>query len=168
MGERGAEGGEEEPVDAEDGERDRVEELVGQARGHEGRRDQQQGAAHDRRDDEDLPARPSVDEDADEGAEHAVRQQQHRQADRHLERGRLLLGAEEGETHDAELEDPVGELRDQPGGEQPSEVAPLQDRAEIGGIRHDVSLAAVHGPNIGVNPEIAGVTGRQKCSRDTS
>src|SRR5690606_9211000 len=97
--------------------------------------------AHQRRDHQDLPPRPPVDEDAHERPQDAVRQQQHGQPGGDRQGGGLALGAEEGEPGDAELEDPVGELRDQPAAEEPSEIPATEDHTQIGDERHGVSLA---------------------------
>src|SRR5690606_37870572 len=58
----------------------------------------------------------------------------------HLRRAGLRLGAEEGESCDSELEDPVGELGDEAGAVQTPEVSALEDGTQIGDEGHQISL----------------------------
>ena len=150
----GAEPGEEEPVEADNEERQHREQhaLVADPdhpdRGqHEGRA-QQVGRVDDR-----TPA-PPVQEHTDVRADQRVRQQQYRETGGDGDRAGLLLRVEQHAAGEPRLEPAVGHLADDAYPEQAPESALGQDRAEVVRLRvvgegrggHDLSVPVDLGP----------------------
>ena len=76
--------------------------------------------------DDDPTTRPAVEQDADEGAEGAVGEQDDGEGDRDAPGVGGLLGIEEDVARERDLEDAVAERRRDPADEEPTETAPPQ------------------------------------------
>jgi hypothetical protein len=94
-----------------------------QVRGHPERQQQHEPHADEVGPGEHLAARPPVEEDADEGAERAERQEHDRQRPGDGGRRRRLLRGEDHVGRQGHLEHAVRELAGDPDGEQLSEPA---------------------------------------------
>ena len=73
-------------------------------------------------DEQHLAPAPAVEQHADEGADQGERQQQHGEGRRHPARRALLLGVEEEQAGQRDLEDAVAALAGEPHREQPTEA----------------------------------------------
>ncbi len=132
-GQRGRQRGQDESVDRDDDQGRQPEPPAGDA-GRQDRGDpDRERRAHDVGEHERLPAAPAVDEDADEGPEQRVRQQQDRERGRDGARGGLPLGREEHERGEPRLQGAVAGLAEQPGAQQPAEVRDAGDLDELAG-----------------------------------
>lgn len=90
---------------------------------HEQRDHEHQRRSQQVRPDQHLPARPAVEEHPGERADEREREQQHGERLRDLSGRRLFLGGEDHIGGERDLERPVGELPDDPCGEQQAEGA---------------------------------------------
>ncbi len=126
------EGGEEEPVDAEDEQAEQqdveagalAEDQHGEPGDEAG--PQQRGAHQDP-----LPS-PAIQQHTGERPDDGVRQEQHRERGRDLTGRGLPLGGEQDVGGQAGLQSAVRGLGEQPGAEEQPEASAAQDQAEVG------------------------------------
>ena len=129
---RGRQRGQEEPVDPEHQQDADVQRYPELARGHQPGGERHEQRAQQRGPDQDLAARPAVDEHPGERADQRVGQVQHGERGR----GRGRVGergvVEEHVRAEAGGEHPVAGLRDQPGREQPPEIPLAEHDPQVG------------------------------------
>jgi hypothetical protein len=133
--------GEQEPVHPEGEQHSQVERETSVAKSNDCADDQHQDGAGDVGAEQDLPPRPPVEQHAGERPEHRVRQQSHREQPRNRRRIRRPLRREQHVRRQRDLEHTVAELRAEPDGEQPPEVTPPQQPAQIPDELHACTVA---------------------------
>ena len=131
VGQPRGQAGEEEPVDGEGREDEEVEGDADLVARHEEGDDEEQDGAHEVADREDLPARPPVEEHADEGTEDGEGQEDGREAGGDGARARGPFGGEQDGRGQGDLEDTVRGLGQQPHREEPAEAAEAHQDGEV-------------------------------------
>ena len=119
----GGEGGEHEPVDREDGQPGRVEAGALDAAEDQRRDDGDQAGPHHVGPQQHLPPAPAVEPDPGERADEGVGQQEDGEPGGDVDGVGGPLRVEQHRAGQRGLEDAVAELCEQPGAEQPAEVA---------------------------------------------
>jgi hypothetical protein len=132
MRQAGGEPGQDETVDRRDRERGQVEQPVGGPGDHQGAGAQGEDTAQHVAVEEHLPTAPPVQQNADHRPGEGVRQQEDRHGRRDVRRGGLLFRGEHHVGGQPDLVDAVGELGQQPDGEQPPESPQAEQQRQIG------------------------------------
>jgi hypothetical protein len=126
---RGAQGGEEEPVERNDDQGGRVEGGAGHAAEDLSRDYYQAHRPEHVGKDEHVAAPPTIEQHAGKGPDHRVWQEQNGEGGSDVRCSGLLLGVEQDGTSEAGLEHAVAELTEQAGCQQPAEPG-VRERGE--------------------------------------